>query len=279
MANKVESLLQSAKQSKQEARPMDAPQAVPGMEPAESIEQLIARCLITHETKVEPTRFLVDCWGVPFLAMGNITIVRGKKKSGKSSVLRDLIRNIFTAGDMARPRNSKPIKVGYFDLEMSAFDTQRVYEGIPADKQKNLFGFNLTEEENQLDKVMAISDHLKLDVVIVDTLTEAVQDINDQQEARNMVLALRRWNANRGNCLLATIHTNKSDNNSQGAWGGKLEQKCFDSLLVEMMGDYDYQQITHTDARDRAPGQLSHIKRFYCVVDEGYRQYTQEKPQ
>lgn len=258
---------------------MDTPQAVPGMEPAETIEQLIARCLITHETKVELTRFLVDCWGVPFLAMGNITIVRGKKKSGKSSVLRDLIRNIFTAGDMARPRNSKPIKVGYFDLEMSAFDTQRVYEGIPADKQKNLFGFNLTEEENQLDKVMAISDHLKLDVVIVDTLTEAVQDINDQQEARNMVLALRRWNANRGNCLLATIHTNKSDNNSQGAWGGKLEQKCFDSLLVEMMGDYDYQQITHTDARDRAPGQLSHIKRFYCVVDEGYRQYTQEKPQ
>ena len=233
---------------------------------------------VTPSTITADSSYLAEVCGTPFFARGEITIFRGRDKSGKSSVLRDFICSMF-AGDSICRLTAPSIRVGVFDMEMAARDSKKYYNQLPANTYDwesdaaplQIFALSELPAVEQWQAVQELSEACNFDLIVVDTIGDMVADMNDAENATKAILNFLAWVRKNNIAAAVVLHVNKSDTNAQGHWGYQLQKKCHDSILVEMQNDYDHQTITHTHCREY------HLPKLICTQSpDGSRKYERE---
>lgn len=110
---------------------------------------------------------------------------------------------------------------------------------------------------------------LKPAVLIIDGVTDFIEDINDQREAKKLTTRIMKWASSYNMVVIAVIHTTKTTGYMTGAIGTALEKKCESSIKVEK--DEDNDNLSHVSCH---MSRNKSFPDFTIVFDEEKKQYV-----
>lgn len=196
-----------------------------------------------HEAVTKPT-FLLNYKGTEFLPIGNIFIVQGQKKVGKSKALQALCAVLLGATWGALEKTADVDKLLYFDTEQERCDTIGVLRNILAllewrDENPDKLRVYCQREKNYDERKTEIETEIeaqKPQVVVIDGIADIEPDFNDVVKCS----AVGQWLLNltgKYKCaVICVLHENKGDENTQGHLGSVLDKKLYASFKVEKKG-------------------------------------------
>ena len=215
-------------------------------------DKLFDQLRITSSKDIPPIDFLIRKDGKPCFPRGEIDVVSGKAKSGKTMFL-SLLMACCASGEaleLQRPFDDnggewtcQPLRVLWFDTEQSEQSTQdilvnRILKLAPGSER--LFDvFNV--------RCMRCEDRLKLfekavakycpDLVVLDGVRDLIADINDGVKAQELVESLMTLAQQHNCCIVCVLHQNKSaeDRNPRGWIGTELLNKSFEVYTCEKL--------------------------------------------
>ena len=219
---------------------------------ATDFDKLFEQLRITSSKNIPPIDFLIRKDGKPCFPRGEIDVVSGKAKSGKTMFL-SLLMACCASGEaleLQRPFDDdndqwtcQPLRVLWFDTEQSEQSTQdilvnRILKLAPGTEQ--LFDvFNV--------RCMRCEDRLKIfekaivkycpDLVVLDGVRDLIADINDGVKAQELVESLMTLAQQFNCCIVCVLHQNKSaeDRNPRGWIGTELLNKSFEVYTCEKL--------------------------------------------
>lgn len=189
--------------------------------------------------------------GATFGRSGDLSLISGQRKSGKTTVLQRLIASAFVVPGSPSPETLQ-IKttdpegkaVVYVDTEGSFEDTKDFREGIKRilgvdELPENLHVYHyrdFTSKECREAMEELLNHHSDSHLWVIDGMADLVSKPNDEQECNEAV----RWlmnNAGRLNaCFVVTAHENPSEQGQaklRGHLGSALERKASGAITVE----------------------------------------------
>jgi len=213
---------------------------------SELIVERLSRLRITSQTEVTPHRFLYQWDGKPCFARGELVALTGKAKSGKTYMASILMALAETSpvmglsrllGDTEDPLT--PLSVLWIDTEQSEDSTKEILctrlatmmGHAPDDTRFAVYNLRQENWQNRLELVEATITIHKPDLVIFDGIRDVVGDINDYQQAQNVLtklLSIASWS---DACIVCVLHQNKAieDKTLRGALGTELQNKSFET--------------------------------------------------
>lgn len=200
--------------------------------------------------------------------MGQFYLVKGKIKSGKSSLLKAFMCAII-AGQWNRVKSFlKNGKILYFDTEQKPQDCQSILTYCKTmtgcsdeylDEHVMLFSVRKRERSLLMDDLaMQVSDW-KPDLIIVDGLADCVRSFNDEVECSEFVHRLLCIVEDNDCALIGLIHENKAsdDFNPKGHLGSLSQQKA--AMIFETRKVGDIIKVTTSAARHKSMPDWSYI--------------------
>ena len=232
---------------------------------SELIVERLSRLRITSQSEVTPHRFLYQWDGKPCFARGELVALTGKAKSGKTymaSILMALaetspvmgIRRFDDSQDQMSTIHCQlsTYKVLWIDTEQSEDSTKEILctrlaalmGHVPDDERFAVYNLRQEDWQNRLEIVEATIALHKPDLVVFDGIRDVVGDINDYQQAQNVLtklLSIASWS---DACIVCVLHQNKAieDKTLRGALGTELQNKSFETY--ECTKDPDTHVIT-----------------------------------
>lgn len=199
--------------------------------------------LINKHTEMQPLRpsiYIDDTW---IGTEGEILMISGEKKAGKSNALvymlatalmkevdinqTLLIRTTYTTKDVV-----------YIDTEQARQQTKRFYERIARiseiDEPKNLFAYNIRKMEmedrlNFLEQVF--SHHSNAHLIVIDGITDFIDSVNNEEQSKKIVEKVLKLLEN-GTTMAMVIHEGKDGNGARGHIGQEIERKCSGAISL-----------------------------------------------
>lgn len=178
--------------------------------------------------------FIFEFEGKKFFTKGDIVVIKGKPKKGKSHLMLAFIVALLSGEFIGLQRLQKVSKILYIDAEMHANYTASL-------NRKVLYSAGLSTKVNSQELIVlnmksdtpvererlieeAIQE-IKPDIVFIDGVKDITRtEPNDQAEGKRIGEELKQWSA-KYDCLIAiAIHENKNDMNSRGAVGAAVEE-------------------------------------------------------
>lgn len=204
-----------------------------------------------HRVVDEPVPVL-SIQGEKILTLGNISVVAGKAKSGKSAlcqsimsgaISRDNESKSYLGVDVVPAPNGKVVL--HFDTEQSAFDYSRklrnsIYDAGYSDNVDGFESFHLLEFSpwERLRYILHMIDYYSIKyegvyLVVLDGVADLVKSVNDEESANKVVDDLHQV-ATELNCgILVVLHLNPDGGKTRGHLGSQLDRKAETVLLVE----------------------------------------------
>jgi hypothetical protein len=178
--------------------------------------------------------FILEFEGMKFFTKGDIVVIKGKPKKGKSHLMISFIIALLSGEFIGLNRLKSVTKILYVDCEMHANYTALLVRkihyasGLSTKENSNeLFVLNLkqdapAERERIIENAII---ELQPDIVFIDGVKDITRtEPNDQAEGKRIGEELKQWTA-KYDCLIAiAIHENKNDLNSRGAVGAAVEE-------------------------------------------------------
>lgn len=220
---------------------------VPKMTVNNAFTQQLEQLRITSRTQVTPCKFLFTMFGIPCFPRGELIMVTGKKKSGKtffSSIFMTLCyrRKVLCISRV----DETPLRCVWIDTEQSNDSTHQILterimpmvlqdadpEDEPFDEDESFRIFNLRcipwNERMQL--IEAAIRSCTPDLVIIDGIRDVVDDINNGILAQQITESLMRLAQEVDCCIVSILHQNKAaeDRTPRGALGTEYGNKCFE---------------------------------------------------
>ena len=204
-----------------------------------TFEQLLAR-RITPSTAVRHHQFLYSWNDRPCFARGELVALTGKAKSGKTFVCSLLMALAIKKQIMGLQRlQDEPLNVLWIDTEQSEDSTHEILsqriatlieQPIP-DEHFFVYNFRQDNWQERLSLALSCISMHKPDLVIFDGIRDVVGDINNYQEAQDVLgkmLSIASWS---NACIVCVLHQNKSleDKTLRGALGTELQNKSFET--------------------------------------------------
>lgn len=198
-----------------------------------------------HEAVTLPT-FLLDFLGVGLLPLGNIVVVKGKKKSAKTKFIQMLCAVALGAawGDVVC-RNIVNCLL-YFDTEMDRYDTIGILRNIVqlcgwSDENPDRLRVSHLRSMGYEQRRAYISEQVERyrpKLVVVDGIADIEPDFNDLQKSSDVVQWLMSLTDTYKCCAIVVLHENKSkdDSNTQGHLGNVLAKKMYNCFQVKRDG-------------------------------------------
>lgn len=197
--------------------------------------------------------------------LGNISTIKGKKKSRKTflsgMLLSEVIKgkNQYTplVGEM--PDNKKVCL--YIDTEQGDWDSQksirRIEKMIGENNKKKFHGFNMrrynaTERAEMIEFIFAKYKD-KICMCVIDGIADLVKSNNSEEEAKNVISMLMRLTTDYNCHILCVLHVNKADNYATGWIGSELEKKS--EIIIDVSKDKEMKGQSIVECSDsRAEG-------------------------
>jgi hypothetical protein len=197
---------------------------------------------VTSESQVEEEEFLFKLNGVPCCPRGDLSIMTGPAKTGKTNVAAMLMACCVNRQVLGFERiREEPLKVMWLDTEQSLMTTKnlltdRIGRMIGQDTfpDEQFFVFNVrqhTPEERKEKLTLAIETY-QPDICFIDGIADLMTDINsgpDSVELMQQLLTLA--SVNKCN-ITSMIHLNRSGDklNLRGWIGTLLVQKSYEAF-------------------------------------------------
>lgn len=204
-----------------------------------TFETLLARRILPS-TAIQPHQFLFSWNDRPCFARGELVALTGKAKSGKTYICSLLMALAVKQQIMGISRIQKePLRVLWIDTEQSSDSTHEILtmriaalieQPVP-EEQFFVYNFRQDNWQERLSLVLSCISMHQPDLVIFDGIRDVVGDINNYQEAQNVLgkmLSIASWS---NACIVCVLHQNKSleDKTLRGALGTELQNKSFET--------------------------------------------------
>lgn len=182
----------------------------------------------------EPINFLFSMDnGSGIIAPGNLQLLRGAPKSGKSAWGLILMAAALKGECLGIKVNRKGLNVLWIDTEQDKAVVRKKGRAVLdmagiAKQPKNLIVVSLrgySKAERLAITIKKINDYTP-DFVFLDGVADLCRDFNDNVESEAVVDQLQKCSEQYEAAILGVIHTNKKDDEAKGHLGGYLQQKC-----------------------------------------------------
>lgn len=217
--------------------------------PIEDIGKTVWRDRLIDLKKNYPEpAFLLEFNGMKFFTIGDVVVIKGKPKKGKSHLMLVFIIALLTGSFIGINTSGVRVKkILYIDAEM-----QPNYTAALARKVHRLAGINPHENSDQFfvlnlkmdspeERERLIEDtirDLQPDLVFIDGVKDITRtEPNDQAEGKRIGEMLKKWTATYECMIMVAIHENKNDQNSRGAVGAAVEEICSEVWRIDRADD------------------------------------------
>ena len=241
---------------------------------------------ILPNTEVTPHQFLFSWNDKPCFARGELVALTGKAKSGKTYLCSLLMALAIRQQIMGIQRiQDDPLKVLWIDTEQSADSTHEILslrmtkllgQAVP-NEQYFVYNFRQDNWQERLSLVIACINQHNPDLVIFDGIRDVVGDINNYQEAQNVLGKLLSLASVSNACIVCVLHQNKSleDKTLRGALGTELQNKSFETY--ECHKDPDTRIFSMRQTATRKYDITTKLE--WTVNDEGLPVTEESKPE
>lgn len=215
---------------------------------------------ITCDKELPPIEFLFRVSGKPCFPRGEVVMVTGKAKSGKTLFLSMLMACCVRDEVLfvQRPFDeidgywvSQPVKCLWFDTEQSDRSTQEILmcrmkklieapgqmtcHNEPWENYFDIFNVRRLHYEERLRLFEKAVRKFEPALVILDGVRDLLADINDGIKAQDIVERLMKLAQETNSCIVCVLHQNKSseDRNPRGWIGTELMHKAFEVYSCE----------------------------------------------
>lgn len=190
---------------------------------------------ISIKDNVERDFLIFDSNGVGTLALGNVYQIAGLPKSGKSKMVEVITASCMGCTEWGLRLGAKHprIKTLIFDTEMDATDDldamRRINKLAGLDPDQDHFDkyayYNVTEEDDILEQIIAKTKAEKPDLIIIDGLNDLLEDPNDLSTSKDIVKRLNRFAKTSGGigkpiAIVWLLHLNQSEGANKHKAGG-----------------------------------------------------------
>ena len=220
--------------------------------------EYLATKRLLPDTEVKPEEPCLFVGDVGILEKGDIHLMKGKPKSGKSTVLLIFLAALF-GHPMFRIKSAlENPRVLYIDTEMKPAKVKDIvlkvmkWTGVSADFiREHLFIYSLRKED-----FATLPSHLSLlvkdirpDLVFIDGTADFVASFNEEEECKRLVHQLMCLAEDYNLAILNLIHENKQadDHNAKGHLGSFLTQKSSTGIQCQEAGGFF--TIKNSDSR------------------------------
>lgn len=254
-------------------------------------DELLETLRVTSSKKLNPIEFLFRVNGKPCFPRGEVDLVSGKAKSGKTTLLsmlmaccgRDEVLEIQRPFDDAEDTwECKPIRCLWYDTEQSEQSTQeilkdRILKFAPGTEELfDVFNVRCLRCEDRLKLFEKAVQKYQADLVILDGVRDLIADINDGAKAQELAERLMSLAQEYRCCIVCVLHQNKSaeDRNPRGWIGTELLNKAFEVYTCEKIKPENIFIVEQTLTRKYDWGKLM----CFCMDDETELPVTCEPP-
>ena len=215
---------------------------------------------ITCDKELPPIEFLFRVSGKPCFPRGEVVMVTGKAKSGKTLFLSMLMACCVRDEVLfvQRPFDeidgcwvSQPVKCLWFDTEQSDRSTQEILmcrmrklieapgqmtcHDEPWEHYFDIFNVRRLHYEERMRLFEKAVRKYEPALVVLDGVRDLLADINDGIKAQDIVERLMKLAQETNSCIVCVLHQNKSseDRNPRGWIGTELMHKAFEVYSCE----------------------------------------------
>lgn len=188
---------------------------------------------ITDSKEYPPKEYLIKIHGIPTVTVGDVHLIQGQAKTGKTAFLRTMIVALLLGklGVMERAI-VRPLKIIMFDTEQFTCDTANQYRHI-------LKACNMKEDltllqvhnirsmgyQERRKYILETVKREKPNLVIIDGVRDLVLDINSSTECPILVQELMEMASSIPCAVVAGLHNNFGQDKARGWLGSELLNK------------------------------------------------------
>lgn len=206
---------------------------------------------ITHKTKIKKTEPVVSILGCSFAVNGDISIIGGLPKAGKTTIAVEMIGTAFlddesvkavsTLGIRTTPANGKP--VFFIDTEQSTASTDKIRKAVCTflgtdEEPDNLFIINLREVYKAEEKLKYVLSYMHefpdAHLWMIDGLADLLKDPNNTEDSFELVAKFMSISQKLYAPIILYLHENPNGPSKfRGNLGSEAERKCYGAIVVK----------------------------------------------
>ena len=178
------------------------------------------------------------------LTNSSLMLINGEVGSGKSRLAMNLMVGLLTGKEDLHLEYTicpKDKYILYISTEMSKYHLQRrllkVLEQVPEELHERLIFLDSVEDtvEQKLPELTKAVKEYPPHVIIIDQLADFVTNINDIEQANNIITKLMNGIEKTDCAIIAIVHQNEDsglDSKARGHLGSVFEQKVVSSIAI-----------------------------------------------
>jgi RecA-family ATPase len=194
------------------------------------------------------------------LTAGNISTIIGKAKSRKTFFI-TLLTAAILGNNIPGMRSEFDGKVVIFDTEQSKYYVWKLAKRIETmigDYSKKLRIFGLRPLATK-DRISEIEKYIYIHtpkLVIIDGIRDLVSDINNADEATDVIGQLMKWSYDLDCHICCVLHQNKADENARGHIGTEIVNKSETVLSVQKLKNTQFSSAKGAFTRGIEPAEI-----------------------
>lgn len=211
-----------------------------------SLEEILSKC-INPSVKIAPIIPTVFIAGSRFAVKGDISMISGKPKAGKSTITKMILATALmkevppeTDTLSIRSNYSEGKPVIYIDTEQNPADTLEFFNevikitGLPkAPENFVILNWRDFDYYQCLEHLVSIFENIKnIHMIIIDGITDLIPSSNDETSSVMLIRYLMKESTVRNTCVIACIHENGESGKMRGHIGAEAARKCQGTISI-----------------------------------------------
>jgi hypothetical protein len=239
-----------------------------GGKPSTSILETYSERKFDASAKPEKPPAILSLKCNPVLTESNIATLQGPEKSAKSHAAAAMVRGCLGLSPKLSITSETRGAVAYVDAEQSTFDFWQLLNNSIGE-HPDFHAYNVTGEDpanirKLLEAICAGIKNLKL--LIVDGYADLLTDVNDAEQANELVAWLMRLAKKYQIGIVGVIHLNPGhESKTRGHLGSQLTRKAETTLQIDLDGEV---KMLYTAKARHKPLPKSQAMRFQWSDDE-----------
>lgn len=187
-----------------------------------SIDRIVEEAIVPQGVEIPKPDTVFAMNDVPVFTKKSISLLKGKAKSGKTTVTAWVVSNIIKEG----------VNVVWFDTEQGLYYASRTQfwilsiAGMQKSEHLTVYDLKIHKPQDRVKIIQHVIENTKPDFVIIDGIRDLIYDINDPEQSTLIATDLMKW-ADMNDChILNIIHENKSSSYARGHLGTELVNKA-----------------------------------------------------